>query len=112
MRVPNAERAVIDPAKIRDYLLSTSHPVGRFKARFFVGLGFRADDGSAFAQALRDQHLTREADATEPDQYGQRFVIRAILQGPAVGAPVVSVWFVRTGEDFARFVTAYPGDTA
>jgi len=112
VRVPNAESAVIDPAKIRDYLLSTSHPVGRFKARFFIGLGFRADDWGTCARALRHQHLTRDADVAEPDQYGQRFVVRAILEKPAAGAPVVSVWFVRTGEDFARFVTAYPGDTA
>lgn len=112
MQVPNADRAVIEPAKIRDYLLSTSHPVGRFKARFFLGLGFRADNWLEFAEALRAQHLTRDATAGESDQHGQRFVVRAILQGPAVGAPVVSVWLVRSGEDFARFVTAYPGGTA
>ncbi len=111
MRVPNSERAVIDPAKIQDYLLSTSHPVGRFKARFFVGLGFRADDWGSLAQALRSQHLTRDAVTAELDQFGQRFVVSAIIQGPAAGAPVVSVWLVRTGEDFARFVTAYPGGT-
>ena len=111
MRVPNAERALIDPAKVRDYLLSTSHPVGRFKARFFLELGFQAESWGTFVEALREQHLTREAMPVPPDQYGQRFVVRAILQGPAAGAPVVSVWFVRTGEDFARFVTAYPGGT-
>lgn len=111
VRVPNAGRAVIEPAKVRDYLLSTTHPVGRFKARFFLGLGFRADDGGAFALALRQQHLPQEATLAELDQYGQRFVVRAILQGPAGGALVVSVWFVRAGEDFARFVTAYPGGT-
>ena len=40
MLLPNAERALIDRAKIRDYLLSLHHPVGRFKARFFTSLGF------------------------------------------------------------------------
>jgi len=43
VRVPNAERALIDRAKLTDYLLSPSHPIGRFKARFFNRLGFRAD---------------------------------------------------------------------
>jgi hypothetical protein len=43
MTLPNADRAVIDPAKIRDYLLAAAHPVGRFKARFFVSLGYTAD---------------------------------------------------------------------
>lgn len=36
MRIPNADRAVIEPAKLRGYVLSRSHPVGRFKAAFLV----------------------------------------------------------------------------
>ncbi|MSO45189.1 MAG: hypothetical protein EXQ59_00255 [Acidobacteria bacterium] len=81
MRVPNAGRAVIEPAKVRDYLLSSTHLVGRFKARFFLGRGFRADDGGAFALALREQHLPQEATLAELDQYGQRFIVRAISPG-------------------------------
>ena len=111
MRVPNTERAIIDPAKIRDYLLSSAHPVGRFKARFFMRLGFRAEEWDAFARALREQHLTQDATPSPPDAYGQAFTVRAMLQGPTAGAPVASVWFVRQGEDYARFVTAYPGGT-
>jgi hypothetical protein len=34
------DRAVVDPAKIRDYLLSSEHRVGSAKARFFAQLGF------------------------------------------------------------------------
>lgn len=41
--LPNADRAIIEPAKLRDYLLSEMHPVGRFKARFFHALGYEAD---------------------------------------------------------------------
>jgi len=42
--------------------------------------------------------------------YGRKYEIRAILKGPnGRAAGVVSIWFVRTGEDFPRFVTAYPG---
>lgn len=47
---PGAERAVIDPAKVRDYLLSTVHPVGRFKAIVFQALGYTAEEW----QRLRD----------------------------------------------------------
>jgi hypothetical protein len=43
MNLPNADRAVVDPAKLRDYLLAAGHPVGRFKARFFVSLGYVAE---------------------------------------------------------------------
>ena len=109
MRIPGAERALIDPAKLRDYLLSTEHPIGRFKARFFAALGFTQEKWELFERALREQHLTEEAEAGQTDGDGQAFTVRAILRGPAGQAPVVSVWFVRIGEAFPRFVTAYPG---
>jgi len=40
MKLPNAERAVIDERKVREYLLSKSHPIGRFKATFLARAGF------------------------------------------------------------------------
>lgn len=39
MRLPAAQLAIVEPAKIRDYLLSPEHPVGRYKASFFNALG-------------------------------------------------------------------------
>ena len=39
LRIPNADRAVIEPTKLHDYLLSRGHPVDRFKASFFLALG-------------------------------------------------------------------------
>jgi hypothetical protein len=47
--LPNADRALIDEARIREYLLSDAHPVGRFKAAFFRSLGFTLD------QCIRDR---------------------------------------------------------
>lgn len=40
MKLPERDRAIIDAEKLRDYLLSPSHPVGRFKAAFFASLGY------------------------------------------------------------------------
>ncbi len=112
MLLPNAEHAIIERAKLEDYLLSFRHPVGRFKARFFAGLGFSAERWDVVDQALRVQHLSQEAEAGVPDGFGEPFTIRAILQGPTGrSAVVVSVWFIRTGDTHPRFVTAYPGDT-
>jgi len=56
--LPNADSAVIDEAKLQDYLLSHAHPVGRFKARFFMAMGFSADRWAEPEAALRWQHLT------------------------------------------------------
>ncbi len=112
MLLPNAEHAIIERAKLEDYVLSFSHPVGRFKARFFAGLGFSADRWDVLEQTLRTQHLSQDAEAGVPDAFGQPFTIRAILRGPAGrSALVVSVWLIRAGEAQPRFVTAYPGET-
>ena len=111
MLIPNADRARIDPAKLRDYLLSATHPVWRFKARFFATLGFTLDRWEELAEALRIQHLTQDAEPGSLTDHGQMYTIRAMLSGPAgQSAPVVSVWFIPTGGDVPRFVTAYPGD--
>jgi Domain of unknown function (DUF6883) len=109
LRIPNADRAVIEPAKLHDYLLSRGHAVGRFKASFFLALGYSADTWRQLESDLRGQHLSRDATAEPPTDYGRKHAIRDTLVGPSgQSAEVVSVWVVRTGEDFPLFVTAYP----
>ncbi len=109
MRPPNADRAVIDPTKLHGYLLSRSHPVGRFKAAFFAALGYSAENWQRFEADLRSQHLAHEAIAGKGSRYGQMYEIRATLVGPSGGsAGVVSIWFLPAGEEIPRFVTAYP----
>ena len=71
----------MDRAKLTDYLLLPAHPVGRFKARFFNRLGFRVDAWEELKQALREQHvLVADAEAGEPEAFGQPFTFRAILR--------------------------------
>jgi hypothetical protein len=109
LQIPNADRAVIDPRKLHGYLLSRTHSVGRFKTAFFLALGYSPEGWRRLEADLRRQHLFKEATSEEPTSYGQKYAIHATLVGPSGGsADVVSVWFVRSGEDFPRFVTAYP----
>lgn len=113
MLLPNAERAEIDAEKLRGYLLSTTHPIGRFKGRFFAALGYSAERWQQLESDLRQQHLTREAEPGRPVPYGQSFTIRAILKGPnGQSAGLVSVWFVHAPGAVPHFVTAYPGDAS
>jgi hypothetical protein len=73
---------MIEPAKLRDYLLSPRHPIGRFKARFFAALGFSPERWQELDGALRIQHLTQNAEPAGFVAMGQKFTIRAILNGP------------------------------
>jgi hypothetical protein len=105
---PNADRAVIDPRKLHGYLLSRSHQVGRFKAEFFLGLGYSPEDWRRLEADLRSQHLPKDATAEERTSYGQSTPSALRWWGQRGGRVVVaSIWFVRRG-DFPRFVTAYP----
>ncbi len=103
------QRAVIEPAKLRDYVLSPAHPVGRFKAAFFAALGYSRDVWPKLADDLRTQHLAHEAERIETNVFGTKYRIIALLTGPA-GRPaaVVSIWIVRRGEQEPRLVTVYP----
>lgn len=112
MRIPGADQAIIDPAKLQEYLLSSTHPVGRFKAEFFATLGYSAESWERLETDLRSQHLSQTAGLLASTRYGQKYEIRAILKGPSGReAPVVSIWLVRAGGNIPRFVTAYPGGT-
>ncbi len=110
MLLPNAHLAEIDPIKLHGYLLSPTHPVGRFKARFFAALGYSADEWQALEADLRIQHLSQPAQPGPSVPNGQPYTIRAILMGPnGQSASVLSVWFVRSQTGVPHFVTAYPG---
>lgn len=109
MRIPNANRAIIEPMKLHGYLLARDHSIGRFKSVFFNALGYSADGWRQLEADLRRQHLPHDATLEGRTQYGQKYSIRAPLVGPSGrSAEVVSAWIVRTGEEFPRFVTAYP----
>ena len=73
MLLPNSDRAIVDDAKVREYLLSASHPVGRFKSVFFVRLGFSTEDWTTLRDALLE--FGRAGDAL-PGQGSARAEVR------------------------------------
>ena len=112
MKLPGAQRAVIAPAKIQDYLLSTSHPIGRFKEPFFANLGYTVANWQKLEQDLLALAAWGEAEPGRENPYGQKYEIHGTLNGPAgKSAGVLTVWIVRFGSDVPQFVTAYPGET-
>lgn len=109
MKLPNGDKAIVDGRKVREYLLSPSHPVGRFKSRFFVGLGFGPEHWRELAAGLRQLAGRDEAQVAEVTEYGRKYLVIGALTGPAGrSADVVSVWIVPQGDDIPRLVTVYP----
>ncbi len=108
MKLPNADRAVVEIEKLRDYCLSTSHPRGRHKARVFVSaLGITANDAEELRQAILSAIITEEAIQAEHDEYGQRYVVDFSMKRQGKEAFVRSSWIVRHGEDYPRLTSCY-----
>lgn len=108
MPLPNIELASVDEPKIRDYLLSPEHPIGRFKAAFFRSLGYTRDEWELLRSHLLTLASRGAAVAKPADVYGQKYEVSGILEGPSRSADITTVWIIRAGEDHPRFVTAYP----
>lgn len=53
MKLPAGGDVLVEERKVLEYLLSRSHPVGRFKARVFAALGFESTNVAAFIEEVR-----------------------------------------------------------
>jgi len=108
--LPNANKARIEPTKLHEYLLSSTHPIGRFKHPFFTGPGYSKEQWQQLEADLLDLAVAGEARFGQSTEYGQKNEVHGILTGPSGKvAGVVSVWIILEDEDIPRFVTAFPG---
>ena len=109
MRLPNCEQAHVPQEKVVDYLLSSTHPEGQIKAKFFTSFGFTSGDWQRFAAAMVTHAQEHSVARVEMSPFGVRYVIEGILRTPDGRSPVVRVvWFIEDGETMPRLVTAYP----
>jgi hypothetical protein len=108
-RLPNADRAVINPRKLRDYALNPDHPTGGYKAAFFGQMGYSSRDWQQLEQDVRAQHLTHPARPGKSSPHGTKYIITAPLQGPYGPArQVTTVWIIRYESDVPELVTIEP----
>lgn len=109
VKLPNRENAYIPSPKLHDYLLSKTHPIGRWKAGFFRALGFDETNVDALKQRLIAIAHSKDVKDAVPSAHGTKYIIEGSLQTP-VGSivQVQTVWIIDAGQDRPRFVTAYP----
>jgi len=108
MKLPNADSAVVDIAKLRDYCLSTTHVRGRHKARVFQSsLGLTASHAEELRATLLAAARTEAATATDADDFGQRYVVDFTMSRADRTARIRSSWIVRVGEDVPRLTSCF-----
>ncbi len=109
MKLPNAERAVVDSAKLEKYLLNEAHQSGGSKAKFLLLNGYTKADAEnlkANLLALAQEENVKEIIETT---HGTKFIVMGSFLSPT--NRVVSlrtIWIIDNGKTFPRFVTAYP----
>jgi hypothetical protein len=106
MKLPNAQQAVADIRKLRNYCLDPASPKGSSKARVFAAtLGLTQADAEFLRGALLLAAREETAAAGEADDFGRRYTADFVLNTPAGRQRVRSGWIIRRGENFPRLTT-------
>ena len=109
MKLPNAENARVELAKITRYLLSLDSERGRSKAKFLMEFGFVQENWQRLAEALLVHGATHEVTRIIETEHGTKFTIDGALQTPDGRNPRVrTVWMIYRGSDEPWLITAYP----
>ena len=109
MKLPNAASASVPERKVTHYLLNPAHPAGGSKATFFLRFGFTVADRQRLAEALLRHARENEVVETEQTLHGVRYVVDGPLTAPdGTSLNVRTAWYIHTGSDAPRFVTAHP----
>jgi len=107
-KLPNAENAIVEVRKLRDYCLSPEHPRGRHQAKvFFSALGLTAEDSEELRETLLSAAVLEEAVPAEEDEYGERYMLDFEMSTEIGNVTVRSGWIIRSGEDFPRFTSCW-----
>jgi hypothetical protein len=105
----NREKAYVPLSKLKDYLLSETHLVGRSKAKLLRSVGFNEMNAGLLEEGLIA--IARAGDINEvvPSPYGVKYLIDGMLKAPTGGfIKMRTIWIIDKGQVRPRFVTAYP----
>lgn len=109
MLIPNADNAVVDIRKLRDYCLNPEHDDGKHKARLFSTiLGITAEDAQELRRILLEVVKTYEAQLGRRDGYGQRYTLDFVLEWQDRSATLRSGWIIEHDSDIPKLTTCYP----
>lgn len=109
MKLPNSKKAFVSKEKLLNYILSETHPVGKFKAKFFRNLGFSETNIHLFEKTLIKLAQAEEVKEVITSPYGTKFVIDGEINAPKrKGAGIRTIWIIERSNQIPKFVTVYP----
>jgi filamentous hemagglutinin len=106
-RLPNAERAIVELRRVRDYLLKPDHPSGGPKSKFFVAYGFTTTGWDLLRTSLLRHGRTNSVVRHVATEWGIRYTVACNFQTPDGRDPSISsVWQME--RDVPRLLTVIP----
>ena len=109
MKLPNAAAAIIDQAKVQQYLLNLLHPDGGPKARLLHSLGYHPDAWQKLVDDIRAMHLSEDVVEVRQTEWGVRYEIVAPITGPSGDAFLFrSIWQIDLAAESPRLITMHP----
>jgi len=79
MKLPNADKGIVDRKKIVDYLLNPAHADNGGKAGFFLSLGFSRERWSALAEAFRRIAEAMDVAKRMESPHGRKYIVEGRL---------------------------------
>jgi hypothetical protein len=112
-QIPNREKAYVSARKLREYLLSETHAIGKAKARFFRALGFNENNLGLLELELIAIARRKSVKETVRTPFGIKYIVDGVMSTPVgTSAKVRTIWIVESNDKRPRFVTAYPVRTS
>jgi hypothetical protein len=108
MKLPNADRAIIDREKTYDYCLNKDHPRGKHKARVFQRtLGLTSENTDELIAIILNSIQNEICSLGEGDEYGQRYIVDIAIHRNTEKAVVRTIWIIKTNESQPRLTTCF-----
>ncbi|MBI5042377.1 MAG: hypothetical protein HZC10_00770 [Nitrospirae bacterium] len=109
MKLQKSEYAYVPLAKLLDYLLSETHPVGKSKAKYFRSLGFNETNINLLKEGLLAIASSEDVKEAISSLHGVKYVIDGMLQTPTgVFIKLRTIWIIDKDMEHPRFITTYP----
>jgi hypothetical protein len=107
--LPDAHRAIIDAEKLRDYVLSPDHDLGKHKARVFMSaLGIGRDSWAYLREQIATRVLVAEVSEVRTGRHGVRYSVPMLIEGlNGQTHEVTTGWIIDQEGAPPRLTTAY-----
>ena len=108
MLLPNADKVIISPEKITDYVLNFEHFEGKNKARVFASvLGLTKSNAADLINAIKEAVLITHAIKQSESEFGIKYTVDFDLAFNNNVARIKTAWIVENEDNIPGLITCY-----